>query len=131
MAKKKQIGQRQSRQRDTILQAIGEADGPLLAQTIHEQAKRRVPNLGIATVYRTIKLLLEHQRIQPVVLSDGQTRYELVGLGHHHHFRCRVCERVYDLPGCMLSISDGAQLPGGFQVEAHEVTLIGVCPGCA
>lgn len=130
MAKQEPIGQRHSKQRDAIHHAIEHASGPLLPDEIHKRAKTAVPNLGIATVYRTINLLLENELIQPVTLPDGNTRYESADLGHHHHFRCRQCGKVYDLPGCMLKIDDGAQLPGGFKVESHEVTLVGVCPAC-
>jgi Fur family ferric uptake transcriptional regulator len=124
------VGQRNTRQRETILSVIRAAQGPLTVDEIHRRAKRRVRGMGIATVYRTVKLLLEHEELQTVVLPDGQSRYESAHLKHHHHFRCRRCDQVYDLSGCMLPIAAGTTLPQGFIVEDHEVTLYGICPKC-
>lgn len=124
------LGQRKTRQRDTILKVIEESSGPLTVQEIHERAQEEVPGLGIATVYRTLKLLQEHERIEVVVLPSGETRYEVAGLGHHHHFQCRLCDEVYDLGSCPVSLPHSSTLAGGFTVESHELTLYGVCPSC-
>ncbi len=121
---------RQTQQRGAIYQAIENAEGPLTVNEIHDVAKESVANIGLATIYRNIKLLLEAEEIQAVILEDGVTRYERAGLEHHHHFRCRLCERVYDLEVCPISIPDGSTLPGGFQIENHDVTLYGTCPEC-
>ena len=60
----------------------------------------------------------------------GGERAILGALGDWLWFRCRNCGLVFDLPGCILPIPDGTSLPGGYKVEAHEVTLIGTCPEC-
>jgi len=125
------LGQRQTRQRDRIHQVIRDAQGPLTVQEIHERAQRDIPGLGIATVYRTLNLLQEGQQIQTVILPTGETRYEMSDLGHHHHFQCRVCEEVYDLDTCPVSVPDGSEVGEGFVVETHELTLYGVCPTCS
>ncbi|MCG3179768.1 MAG: Ferric uptake regulation protein [Phycisphaerae bacterium] len=132
-ARREQIGQRKTQQRDAIAAVIRQSDGPLTIVEIHLRARRRVAGrqLGIATVYRTVNLLLQREVIHSVILGDGQTRYESAGLDHHHHFRCRVCRTVYDLPGCMLDPPAGARLPAGFRVETHELTLYGTCPRCS
>jgi Fur family ferric uptake transcriptional regulator len=122
---------RATRQRSAILAAIERADGPLTPVEIHARARRESDRLGIATVYRTIKLLIDTGEIQTVVLPDGETRYESAHNGHHHHFHCRRCNRVFDLEGCPVSIPPGATLPGGFTVTDHELTIFGLCPQCA
>jgi Fur family ferric uptake transcriptional regulator len=122
---------RRSARRDLIRRVILESEGPLTVREIHERSQAEMPSLGLATVYRNIKTLLEDdEAIQPVVLPDGETRYEAADLEHHHHFHCQVCGQVFDLEGCGVSIPDGSKLPGGFEVEAHELTLFGRCPGC-
>ena len=124
------LGQRHTRQRDAILQAISEAKGPVSIQQILARAKAALGSLGIATVYRTLNLLAEGDRIKTVILPDGQTCYERSGLGHHDHFQCRRCKNVYDLEVCPLHIAEGTIIPGGFMVEDHEMTLYGICPAC-
>jgi Fur family ferric uptake transcriptional regulator len=129
-AKKTVPGQRRTSQREAIRAAIDDARGPLTVNEIHDRAQQRVEGLGMATVYRTVRLLLDEDVIHEVLMSDGERRYESAGLGHHHHFRCRRCDHVFDLPGCLLSIPDGTTLPGGYIVDGHELTLFGICPRC-
>ncbi|MEW6298574.1 MAG: Fur family transcriptional regulator [Thermodesulfobacteriota bacterium] len=124
------FGKRQTRQRDTILKVLQESRGPLAVREIHGRAQQTLRKLGIATVYRTLKLLRESQQIEELTLPNGETRYELTGLEHHHHFQCRHCRQVFDLRICPLSIPRGTTFPGDFLVETHEVTLYGVCPDC-
>ena len=124
------IGQRQTRQRDAILQVITEAPGPLSVPEIHEKAIEKLDKLGIATVYRTLKLLQESAQIQPVILPSGESRFESAEHGHHEHFQCRACERVFDVHTCSLPKTRGATLPGGFVIEDHELTYYGTCPDC-
>lgn len=125
------LGQRQTRQRDAILEVIRTSPGPLTIAEIHERALDLAPGLGIATVYRTLKLLQESDLVRTVILPGGDPRYESVGLGHHHHFQCRMCKGVYDLGVCPVDIPGNRPYAGGFLVEDHEVILYGICPGCA
>jgi Fur family ferric uptake transcriptional regulator len=121
---------RTTRQRDVIAHVLEGAEGPLAVSDVHGRALSDLPGLGIATVYRTLKLLTEQGRIHPVTL-DSETRYEASGKGHHHHFSCTRCGRVFTLHTCPVALPRGTVYPGGFIVEAHEVTLYGQCPQCA
>jgi len=121
---------RKTQQRGAISRAIADAEGPLSVPEIHGAAKRSIENIGIATIYRNVKLLLDAGEIQPIILPDGVTRYEPAGLKHHHHFRCRECDRVYDLDVCPVSLPAGTTLPSGFHVEDHELTFYGTCALC-
>lgn len=126
-----QLGQRQTRQRDAIFQVIEETSGPLAVEEIHQRAKKNLPKLGIATVYRALKLMLESRQIQQVNMPSGETRYESAHLGHHDHFQCRLCHKVFDLDICPLQLKTGTILPGGYMVEGHELTISGLCAKCA
>ena len=124
------LGERQTPQREAILRVISSAPGPITIEQIHEHSKKSQKNIGVATVYRTVKLLLDSGRIQPIILPDGQTRYETVNPEHHHHFRCRECDRVFDLPDEIVEELEKITLPNGLVVEEHELTLLGTCPQC-
>ena len=125
------VGQRQTRQRDAILRVIKEAAGPLSVPEIHERSGRFLPGIGIATIYRTLKLLQEAEQVHSVILPSGESRFEAAGIGHHEHFQCRGCQQVFDLHFCALHLPRGAELPGGYVVEDHEITFYGLCPDCA
>lgn len=121
--------QRQTRQRQAIRTVFLEAQRPLSPQEVLELARVRVPSLGLATVYRTLKGLLEEGFLVPVELPGEVPRYERAGKAHHHHFLCRVCGRVYELEGCPQDVE--TLVPPGFLAEGHEVTLYGRCAACA
>jgi Fur family transcriptional regulator, ferric uptake regulator len=124
------VGQRQTRQRDAVLSVISDASGPLSVPEIHERAQARHIGIGIATIYRTLKLLQEGGQVQAVILPSGESRFETSEHGHHEHFQCRKCNQVFDVHTCPLNLPRNATLPGGFVVEDHELTLYGTCPDC-
>ncbi len=120
---------RRTQQKDAIREAFASEGRPLSPQEALESAQSRVPGLGIATVYRAIKRFLTDGTLVAVELPGATTRYELAGLGHHHHFCCRRCDRVYDVEGCPPRVAE--LTPDGFELEAHEIVLRGVCSGCS
>ena len=120
--------ERNTRQRNAIRDAIAQAERPLLPQEVLEAAKQDVPGLGIATVYRNLKVLVEDGQLQPVHLPGENPRFELVGHQHHHHFQCRQCQRVFDVHACPGDLARMA--PQGFTVEDHDLTLYGRCSDC-
>jgi Fur family ferric uptake transcriptional regulator len=120
--------ERNTRQRGAIRRAFQRADRPLSPAEVLADARRDVTGLGIATVYRNIRALLDEHWLATVDLPGEPSRYELAGKGHHHHFRCSNCARVYDIP-CDLSHPD-AQLPVGFQLTGHDILLHGRCAEC-
>lgn len=87
------------------------------------------PGLGIATVYRTLKSLVEEGWLARVELPGMPDRFERAGKHHHHHFHCRECGGVFEVPDCLEDIR--LLPPPGFLVEDHEVVFYGLCPGCA
>ncbi len=129
-ASKKPIGQRHSKRREAIITALTDTDRALTPDEVFAAAGKLVPGLGIATVYRNLKLLHKAGLIQQVVLPDGQSRYEISGKQHHHHFHCANCDKTFCIEGCALSSPDKPHLPAGFMVSGHEITYHGLCPAC-
>ena len=122
---------RDTRQRRAIRSVFADADGPLGPQEVLDRAQQDVPGIGLATVYRTIKLMLEDQELSSVDLPGEPSRYEPAerSHSHHHYFKCDVCGRVYEIQGC---VSDPASIaPPGFSVSRHEIVLYGTCAACA
>lgn len=121
--------ERDTRQRAAIRRALEREARPLSPAELLAAAQREVPGLGIATVYRAVKALVDAGRAVAVALPGEPARYERTPAGHHHHFRCRRCERVYEVPGCARGIT--ALAPAGFEVDGHELVLYGRCGPCA
>jgi len=121
--------ERSTRQRAAIRAAIDAAGRPLSPQEVLEQSRAEVESLGLATVYRNLKMLLDEGSIQLVNLPGDGPRYEASAHAHHHHFQCQACGRVFDVHECPGDLTGMA--PPGFTVERHEITLYGRCSDCA
>lgn len=124
------LGQRNTRQREILQRIFRHAPGPLGVRKLLELAQAEVDKIGIATVYRTVRLLEESKEIRPVTLPDGEIQWESSDRGHHHHFLCRLCSTVTDFAGCPVHVHTES-LPEGFVVESHELTLVGTCVKCS
>ncbi len=121
----------QTAQRLAIESAIDSAVGPVSPAEVLEIARRDVPLLSLATVYRTLKRMVRDGEIAAVGLSGQPPRYERahVAREHHHHFWCQKCDTVFDLQGCVDGLKD--LLPRGFQMTTHEITIHGQCRSCS
>jgi len=120
--------ERATRQNTAIREALAAAGRPLSPAEVLDEARRHVAALGLATVYRNLKALLDAGEIQVVALPGEAARYEPARREHHHHFRCDVCQRVFDVHQCPGDLAGLA--PPGFSVARHEITLYGRCSDC-
>lgn len=119
---------RKTRQRAAIREALERADCPLSPEEVLAAAQKHVRGLGLATIYRNIKSLVDEGWLEAVELPGQPARYELAGKVHHHHFHCQSCGALYELPACAQSFRE--MLPSGFELRGHELLLYGVCPAC-
>ena len=120
--------QRQTKQRQIIETMLKEADRPLLPKELLTKAQESLPQLGIATVFRTLKKMVDEGGAKVVCLPGDSPRYERSDLAHHHHFKCCECECVFKVNGCPGHLEK--LLPEGFQLTDHEITLFGRCANC-
>ncbi|MGA7200371.1 MAG: transcriptional repressor, partial [Candidatus Cybelea sp.] len=105
------------------------AERPLSVAELLEAASKRIEGLGVATVYRAVGALLDDGRIDAVEIPGEPTRYERSDKGHHHHFQCEKCDRVFDIAGCLDNLRK--LVPPKFRVKEHSVMLYGVCATCS
>jgi Fur family ferric uptake transcriptional regulator len=120
--------ERITRQRSAICAVVESADRPLSPAELYEAARARLPRIGIATVYRAIRDLVDSGWLRPVEVPGAAARYERAGKPHHHHFLCRRCNALWEVSGCPRGIEQLA--PAGFVTEGHEITLYGLCDDC-
>jgi Fur family ferric uptake transcriptional regulator len=119
---------RNTRQRHAIELVFKAAERPLNVQEVLEEGQKILPALGIATVYRAVKTLLEENWLVAVQIPGDILYYEPAGKSHHHHFRCQKCNKVYELQDCLSDFSK--LMPPGFRLDSHEVVLYGSCRSC-
>jgi Fur family ferric uptake transcriptional regulator len=121
-------GERKTRQKQAIRNAFEGSARPLSVEEAFAAAQRDVRGLGMATVYRTIRSLVEGGWLHAIDVPGSGTLYELADKGHHHHFACAPCRRVFELEGCDGDLR--VKLPRGFRASGHDVTIFGTCANC-
>ncbi|MEO5799378.1 MAG: transcriptional repressor [Gemmatimonadales bacterium] len=120
--------ERNTRQRGAIRRVFQRTDRPLGTGEVLASARGEVAGLGIATVYRNIRILLDEEWLVPVEMPGQPPRYELQGKPHHHHFHCHRCDRLFEAPGCLDTLQQ--LVPPGCRLDAHEIILNGICADC-
>lgn len=134
----KEKGLKVTNQRVLILGVLaGRSDKHLTAEEIYELVKAEYPEIGLATVYRTIQLLLELNLIYRINMDDGFVRYEIghrTGTvnQHHHHLICLKCGELISFEDDLLDhMKERLASSYGFEVVDHEVKLYGYCKKCS
>lgn len=121
---------RQSRQREVVLEAVRSTMDHPTADWVFRQARRRLPRISLATVYRNLKQLVEEGSIREIH-SGGQTARFDCNTGRHYHIRCLGCGRVSDLPMSVdARLEQAASRATNYRILGHQVEVHGLCPLC-
>ncbi len=125
-------GYRLTPQRRAVLEALaGEGGRPLDTSQIHKRVSREFPGIGLATVYRTLELLVELGIALPVHLHEGSRHYELNTGEHRHHLVCLSCGEVQPFRGCDPGeLAERVRDESDFLVTSHCLSLFGICGSC-
>ena len=137
--KLREKGLKVTQQRILVLSVLEQNSGVhMTAEDVYGLVSKDYPEIGLATVYRTLQLLWDMQLVDRINLDDGCVRYEI---GHllkgnarhsHHHLICRSCGRVISFDGDLLDgLEEHIEKTTGFHVLDHEVKFYGLCRDCA
>jgi Fur family transcriptional regulator, ferric uptake regulator len=117
-------------QRRSLLDLIADRNGSFTAVDLFQQARRRTPELGLATVYRTMELLRRTGSVRPLV-GDARPAYVRCDPGHHHHLVCLSCGAVEETELCGAPSPSQLRRRYGFTAHGHELDIYGVCARCS
>ena len=131
----KEKGYKLTPQRRAILDIIIDKEGQhLTAEEIYDEVKKICPDIGLATVYRTVLLLEEVNVIYKLDLNDGCSRYELVHSDEthrHHHLVCNECNGVIEVEDDLLEeLEEEIEKEYGFKIVDHALKFYGICKEC-
>ncbi|MEW6009297.1 MAG: transcriptional repressor [Candidatus Omnitrophota bacterium] len=121
-----------SEQRLGLLKIFLNIDRHLTADELFRIAKKKYPDLGFATVYRTLKLLCECGLCRELKFEDAKARYEhLYGHKHHDHIICIKCGRLVEVVDANIEdLQEKLFKRHGFHPQRHRLELYGVCTKC-
>ena len=131
----KEKGYKLTPQRRAVLNIIMENPGKhLTTEEIYDLVKVQCPDIGLATVYRTLQILDEMDLIMKINLDDGCSRYEYnvhQDDHEHHHLICTNCGKIMEVNEDLLdSIEDQIEKDYDFSITDHKVKFFGLCSTC-
>ncbi len=120
-----------TRPRQVILDVIAQAQRHLTPAEIYRKAKARYPQIGLATVYRTLDLLVELGYLQRIHLAAGCHSYASTAREHGHQLVCARCGRAEEFADCDLQpLMHMLESKTGYAIDVHMLELVGLCPQC-
>jgi Fur family ferric uptake transcriptional regulator len=122
--------------RESVLRVLLEnKDKHLSAEEVYNLVKEKAPDVGLATVYRTLELFSDFDIIHSMDFGDGRKRYEY-GDGedarhHHHHVICLRCGKIYEMGEDLLEdLELRVSRELDFDVVNHQLKIFGYCRDC-
>jgi Fur family ferric uptake transcriptional regulator len=119
-----------TRQRELILNVFLKMEH-VTAEEIYRTLAKKDPHIGLATIYRTLKLLCEAGLAQERHFGT-QTHFDNVShKGHHDHLICTSCGRIVEFENCDIErLQEEVAQRHGFVIQTHKLELYGLCSKC-
>lgn len=122
-----------TKQREVILDGLYNSDGHLTPEELYNLIQQNHPSLktGIATVYRTLQLLEDHNMVTSLSFGSQGKKYELGAKEHHDHMICTECGEITEFVDEEIEkrqhlIADEL----GFKMSNHSMQIYGTCRRC-
>ncbi|GAC1355780.1 MAG: Fur family transcriptional regulator [Herpetosiphon sp.] len=118
--------------RQVVLEVLREAPTHPTAQQVYIQARERQPQIGFATVYRTLDFLVKHHLAQEVFRDkDGAAHYD-ANVARHDHAICDRCGKIEDVAVPLHALAYAiVERSSGFRIQWHASAFTGLCADCA
>lgn len=119
-------------QRRIILNCFLATETHVSVEELYDRIKRKNPEIGQTTVYRTLKLLTDCGLANELKFSDGVSRYEhLFGHDHHDHLICTSCGKLIEVVDPEIEeLQQKLAQKHQFKITAHRMELYGQCQNC-
>ena len=126
----RRYGVKATHQRREIYREIARTDEHPDAEMIYTRVRKRIPEISLDTVYRTLHLLETKGLITRVGFLGDKTRFD-ANTDRHHHFVCTECglmEDIYNKEWNDFQARSEVTTTG--TVNSMHVELRGLCKAC-
>jgi len=117
-------------QRQVILEELSKVKSHPTANEMYDMVRKRLPRIGLGTVYRNLDLLAELGIIRKLEVGGEQKRFDSV-ISPHYHIRCIKCNRVDDI---FIKMDRGLEKSAAsccdYKILDHHVQFSGICSKC-
>jgi len=126
-------GLRSTAQRRLVSDTFFRARGHLSIDDMLALVRKRDPKVGYATVYRTLKLLVECGLANERQFEDTVTRFEVAHHdSHHDHLICLGCKQIVEFEDRQIErLQETVATRFGFELVSHKHELYGLCEKCS
>jgi Fur family ferric uptake transcriptional regulator len=125
-------GWRLTAQRRAVAEVLRGEHIHLTAESVHDLARERLPEISIATVYNTLNELVDMGELSEVSAGGGPKRYDPNVGTAHQHLVCLRCGELHDVsPTGAQSLDISTEQRYGYQLVDVAIVFRGLCPTCA
>lgn len=123
--------QRWTDQREAVLEAFLASREHLTSEELHRRVVKKAPDVGLSTVYRTLRLFVDAGVASERHFQDGIARYEPVQ-PHHDHLICLGCRAIVEFEDDAVErLQEQVAATHGYRLVSHRHELYGYCRACA
>lgn len=122
-----------SRRRDLIFENIVQTSNHFTVDQIYQQMLAIDPGIGIATVYRTIRLLVDCGILMEHTFGEKRGFFEVIATEHQHHDHliCTHCGRIFEFHSPTIEMDQQRVAQQyQFKIENHKLEIYGICQQC-
>lgn len=124
-----------TKQRQIVLQAfLDSKENHLSAEDVFGMVKDEDPDIGLATIYRSLELFTSLELLKKLDFGDGRSRYELNDRTMdtvHHHLICLGCGKVIEFSGDFLDgLKEQMERENDFEIVDSQLKVYGYCSEC-
>ncbi|MES2505033.1 MAG: Fur family transcriptional regulator [Myxococcota bacterium] len=126
-------GLKMTKPRELIVRELLKQRPHVSAEKLLQAVRQQDAQVGLATVYRTLKLLQDCGLVKAHYFGDSQAVFEAETgpENHHDHLICEGCHRIEEFTNAKIeSLQEKIAQEHGFKLTKHRMELYGLCPGC-
>ncbi len=124
-------GLKATRQRDLIVRVFADCKDHIGVEDLVQLVKQQDAAVGYATVYRTLKLLVQAGLASVRHFGDGFARFEPRHEEHHDHMICEKCGTIAEFHNEKIEeLQEEVVRSRGWTLRRHRHELYGLCPNC-
>lgn len=117
-------------QRQIILEELSKVKTHPTASELYDMVRKRLPRIGLGTVYRNLELMAESGMILKIEVGGTQKRFDAT-TDEHYHIRCSTCGKVddIDIPVIEELVAQAADA-SSYLILGHHIEFTGICSFC-
>ena len=125
-------GLKSTKQRDSIVEIFLQITDHIDIESLYAKVKKKYPDIGYATVYRTMKLLKDSGIAAERHFGTRHAVYEPhAPHTHHDHLICEKCNTIIEFENPQIeALQEQVAKKHKFQLTTHKHELYGFCNQC-